>query len=192
MKTQSTVRPAGADSAERPTQTQNTLLVTRRRTVVSPKFIQESIPSNASGIYQIYGRRINLDALVDGGNTSVYSLMRAWVQDDPYRTTPHPFSHIADGSWNQTDSDDDMPIVRLDLSNERFYKSFEGLPSNVLSTIACTHENETIGPVVNDLKRRTKRRRLDAVSCFQRGQAIGRAMLMEKGLVVESTPVDQT
>lgn len=46
------------------------------------KSIRDSIPSNASGIVGVMGRRINMEQMCEN-NTSVYSMLRSWVEDDP-------------------------------------------------------------------------------------------------------------
>ena len=43
--------------------------------------IQAGIPPNASKVVWLYGRRVQLDYLA---NSSMYSLLRAWVRDDPW------------------------------------------------------------------------------------------------------------
>ena len=48
--------------------------------------ITQSIPADASSIFHILDRRINFDAFPE--DASFYSLLRAWVQDDPYRYIP--------------------------------------------------------------------------------------------------------
>ena len=47
------------------------------------------VPPNASGIVCVMGRRIHVDALVQG-NANLYSMLRAWVQDDPEKTSCPP------------------------------------------------------------------------------------------------------
>jgi len=44
--------------------------------------IVKSIPSKASGIVGVMGRRIHMDRLIDD-DASLYSMLRAWVRDDP-------------------------------------------------------------------------------------------------------------
>jgi len=46
------------------------------------KSIRDSIPSNASGIVGVMGRKINMEQMCEN-NTSVYSMLRSWVEDDP-------------------------------------------------------------------------------------------------------------
>jgi hypothetical protein len=48
--------------------------------------IQKAIPRDASSFFHILDRRINFDAFDE--NASFYSLLRAWVKDDPYRYIP--------------------------------------------------------------------------------------------------------
>jgi LIN37 len=48
--------------------------------------IADSIPASASCVFHIFDRRVNLDDFAD--SASIYSLLRAWVQDDPYRYRP--------------------------------------------------------------------------------------------------------
>ncbi len=45
--------------------------------------IAKSIPDHASSIFHIFDRRIDLDSLPN--DASLYSLLRSWVMDDPYR-----------------------------------------------------------------------------------------------------------
>ena len=41
-----------------------------------------TVPPNASGIVDVMGRRVHADRLIHG-NASLYSMLRAWVHDDP-------------------------------------------------------------------------------------------------------------
>lgn len=64
-------------------------------TPFSAEEIQNAIPKDASSVFHIMDRRINLDAFeVDetsvDAKVPIYSLLRAWVQDDPYRQIPPP------------------------------------------------------------------------------------------------------
>jgi hypothetical protein len=59
---------------------------------VTKEQIRESIPENASCIFHILDRRVNLDA--HSPDASFYSLLRSWVQDDPYRQMPPLGSNI--------------------------------------------------------------------------------------------------
>jgi hypothetical protein len=45
--------------------------------------IADSIPEDGSSIFHIWDRRINFDSLKE--DSSLYSLLRNWVRDDPYR-----------------------------------------------------------------------------------------------------------
>jgi hypothetical protein len=45
--------------------------------------IEEAIPKDASCVVHIFDRRVNLDA--HAADASMYSLLRSWAQDDPYR-----------------------------------------------------------------------------------------------------------
>lgn len=49
--------------------------------------IEAAIPSAASCVFHIFDRRVNLDQY-DGASSTNYELLRAWVQDDPYRVRP--------------------------------------------------------------------------------------------------------
>ena len=53
---------------------------------ITEEQISEAIPKDASSIFHILDRRINFDAFPE--DASFYSLLRAWVQDDPYRYIP--------------------------------------------------------------------------------------------------------
>lgn len=57
--------------------------------------IRGAIPKDASSIFHVLDRRVNMDSLdaAEGTtnkdvNVPVYALLRAWVQDDPYRQIP--------------------------------------------------------------------------------------------------------
>ena len=58
---------------------------------VSQEEILEAIPPDASSVFHIMDRRVNFDAIDDPTkgdprkDAPMYSLLRAWVQDDPYR-----------------------------------------------------------------------------------------------------------
>jgi len=68
---------------------------------VSAKEIQNAIPKDNSSVFHVMDRRIDFDAFedkIDGGsannyfhvNVPIYSMLRAWVQDDPYRQVLPP------------------------------------------------------------------------------------------------------
>lgn len=64
-------------------------------TPFSAEEIRIAIPKDASSVFHIMDRRINLDSFeVDetsvDAKVPIYSLLRAWVQDDPYRQIPPP------------------------------------------------------------------------------------------------------
>lgn len=59
---------------------------------VTKEQIRDAIPGNASCIFHILDRRVNLDA--HAPDASFYSLLRSWVQDDPYRQMPPLGSNI--------------------------------------------------------------------------------------------------
>jgi hypothetical protein len=56
--------------------------------------VVDAIPENASSIFHILDRRVNLDA--HPPDVSFYSLLRAWVQDDPYRQIPPVGANLLD------------------------------------------------------------------------------------------------
>ena len=58
---------------------------------ISTKDISQAIPKNASCVFHVLDRRVNFDA--HPSDASMYSLLRSWVQDDPYRQIP---PHSAD------------------------------------------------------------------------------------------------
>ena len=53
---------------------------------ISTKDICQAIPKNASCVFHVLDRRVNFDA--HPSDSSMYSLLRSWVQDDPYRQIP--------------------------------------------------------------------------------------------------------
>lgn len=59
---------------------------------VSVSQIADAIPDEASAVFHVLDRRINLDAFHP--EASFYSLLRAWVQDDPFRYTPPAGSNL--------------------------------------------------------------------------------------------------
>uniref|UniRef100_A0A7S1Z5I9 Uncharacterized protein n=1 Tax=Ditylum brightwellii TaxID=49249 RepID=A0A7S1Z5I9_9STRA len=48
---------------------------------------------DVSNIFNVLDRRMNFDSF-DDANISLYSLIRSWVQDDPYRQLPIPGSNL--------------------------------------------------------------------------------------------------
>lgn len=56
-----------------------------RYNVPSEAEIIASIPENASSVFHIWDRRIDMDSLKGEEHTTPYSLLRSWVRDDPYR-----------------------------------------------------------------------------------------------------------
>ncbi|OEU12622.1 hypothetical protein FRACYDRAFT_243876 [Fragilariopsis cylindrus CCMP1102] len=69
------------------------------------KAIQDLIPSNDSGIVGVMGRKIDMEHICEN-NSSVYSMLRAWVENDPSNTdrcnTPPP--PPVDGSSSSSSS----------------------------------------------------------------------------------------
>jgi len=59
---------------------------------VTKEIIQDAIPEDASCIVHVMDRRVNFDAC--SSDVSYYSLLRSWVQDDPYRQIPPSGSNI--------------------------------------------------------------------------------------------------
>mmetsp|Transcript_1699 Transcript_1699/g.3972 ORF Transcript_1699/g.3972 Transcript_1699/m.3972 type:complete len:322 (-) Transcript_1699:463-1428(-) len=53
------------------------------------QILASTVPPNASGIVSVLGRRIHVDRLVEG-NANLYSMLRAWIQDDPQKTSCPP------------------------------------------------------------------------------------------------------
>lgn len=59
---------------------------------VTKEQIRKAMPKDASAIFHILNRRINFDAHQE--DASMYSLIRSWVQDDPFRYTPPAGSNL--------------------------------------------------------------------------------------------------
>jgi hypothetical protein len=69
----------------------NADLLDLRRNITKEQ-IEESIPAEASSIFHMFDRRVNLD--LHAPDASMYSLLRSWTQDDPYRRVPAPGSDL--------------------------------------------------------------------------------------------------
>lgn len=52
--------------------------------------LREMIPENTNGIISVLDRRINMDEFASGEHPSLYAMLRAWVQDDPYQEASPP------------------------------------------------------------------------------------------------------
>lgn len=61
---------------------------------LTPDQVLKAMPQDASCIFHILDRRVNFDAFAS--DVSFYSLLRAWVQDDPYRQIPPTNLNILD------------------------------------------------------------------------------------------------
>ena len=59
---------------------------------VTKEDIRNAIPEDASCVVHIMDRRVNFDAC--SPDASCYTLLRSWVQDDPFRQIPPPCSNI--------------------------------------------------------------------------------------------------
>jgi hypothetical protein len=57
-----------------------------RLPLITRKMVEDAMPPDASSVFHIFDRRINFDRLAP--DASRYSLLRAWVQDDPHRIIP--------------------------------------------------------------------------------------------------------
>ena len=66
----------------------------RSRNLPSATEIANSIPSHASSIFHVFDRRVNFDSL--SSDCSIYSMMRSWVQDDPYRVNEQEKMNLMD------------------------------------------------------------------------------------------------
>jgi len=68
---------------------------------LTPQQVMKSMPNDGSScIFHIFDRRINFDNHHPKAkhSPSFYSLLRSWVQDDPYRITPPPFWNLMEYS----------------------------------------------------------------------------------------------
>jgi hypothetical protein len=70
---------------------------------VNKEQIEEAIPTDASCVVHIFDRRVNLDA--HPADASMYSLLRSWAQDDPYRRIPAVGIDLADLAWHNPGTD---------------------------------------------------------------------------------------
>lgn len=73
--------------------------IRKRRTPYNPpdvqvtkEHIRKAIPKEASAIFHILDRRVNFDAHEE--DATMYSLLRSWVQDDPFRYVPPAGSNL--------------------------------------------------------------------------------------------------
>jgi hypothetical protein len=62
---------------------------------MTPNQIQQAIPENASSVFHVLDRRVNLDAS-SSKDANMYCLLRSWVQDDPDRQIPPPAADISE------------------------------------------------------------------------------------------------
>ena len=70
-------------------------LTGNRREPPKPLTLEDMVrafPDDASTLIQVHGRKINMDSFPL--DAPMYSLMRAWVQDDPFRTVPRTEASI--------------------------------------------------------------------------------------------------
>lgn len=77
--------------------------------------IAKAIPANASAVFHIFDRRICLESFSE--SATVYELLRAWVQDDPFRVIPPVGVDPADYASAGNDSDlaeVEKPVVITD------------------------------------------------------------------------------
>ena len=111
-----------------------------------------AIPENASSIFHILDRRIDFDAFPD--DASFYSLIRAWVQDDPYRLRPLEggvlLDHVSLPSKRRRENDHPVSLVEkkiekdslnLTLKNEE-YKPKKNNGMNVLSVVKVMNKED--------------------------------------------------
>lgn len=81
------------------------------RSKVTKEHIRSAIPEDASCVVHIMDRRVNFDACHP--DASYYTLLRSWVQDDPFRQIPPPCCNIFD---------------RIPLPSERRMEYFPAMP----------------------------------------------------------------
>lgn len=112
--------------------------------------IVEHMPPFASSIVHLYDRRINFDTM--SSNASSYSLLRAWIQDDPDRIS---FS---------TDVDDILRIQSAPFEEEMVRESFERLPFTFSSDTTTFREQLAVRGRERRSTRARKMRKIDLIA----------------------------
>ena len=67
---------------------------TSKRPLTESEILRAFPSSDASSVMLIHGRKVNLDDVEDNAAISMYPTLRAWMQDDPFRTVPRPLASV--------------------------------------------------------------------------------------------------
>jgi hypothetical protein len=114
--------------------------------IITKEQIRDAIPENASCIFHVMDRRVNLDAFAP--DASFYSLLRAWTLDDPYRQIPPPGSNILD--LVSMPSDRREPLKRSNVIQlKKRTREVKG-SVNVLAKVKAQYQSST--PSMNSLR----------------------------------------
>lgn len=158
-------RPSPQGQAVRPAQPRPSALYTRNTLQHMPttppnaptkEDIQIAIPEDASCIVHVYDRRVNLDACAP--DASNYSLLRAWVQDDPYRQMPPSGSNILERMSRPCDKRENQVVPEF-VHSKKKRRIDESEPCNVLSSMSTpsTPDLPSVDSLRQELVSKSKR-----------------------------------
>ena len=146
------------------------------------EMISRSIPSNASAVFHIFDRRVNLDS--HKADASFYSLLRSWVQDDPYRCSFHCGARLLDHM--------SIPIIKRGeerhVTKEEKHKKLNKLDRAEILLLLQTRESNTPKPdtkrLLSDHVNRAKRRKIEFQLEVKQKMKRSRKRLKDIGIVV--------
>ena len=98
---------------------------------ITKEQVRDAIPENASCVFHIMDRRVNLDSFAP--DASFYSLLRAWTLDDPYRQIPPTGSNILE--LVPLPSDKRVPLKRPNVVSPKKIRRDVTGTVNVLSKV---------------------------------------------------------
>lgn len=160
--------------------------------------IAAAIPENASAVFHIMDRRINFDH--HSSDPSVYSLLRSWVQDDPFRkivpslsdmcrmaeTSPPGERRLVDSECNSIPlHSNGMASKDKPTGGQIRNGDTAGTPADILSIIKQEHSEEpSRSNLLSDLISRGRKARLrDRKSAVSKATEVKLA-LQRKGIVL--------
>ena len=164
--------------------------------LLTPKHVVKAMPKDASCIFYIFDRRMNFDSFPP--DVSFYALLRAWVQDDPYRKIPPPELNLLNymntnsytplKSWSMKKQEilnesDSITSVKCPKSNKLQNKQQVDICSSIFLKLDENKKEKRKDPKslllqhikkakqIKKIKQR-KKRKLDDL-CWKRMEAIG-------------------
>jgi hypothetical protein len=154
--------------------------------------IEQAIPENASSVFHVLDRRVNLDASFSK-DANMYSLLRSWVQDDPDRQIPPPGADISE-QYNSSASIPTRPTPGYEepimkdnqCSKETKTTAPTTIPFDMLTALRFQRQLPPKDFVRNEFLARARESRKTQRKTYASRSAAAKASLKRKGIVLPS------